>query len=210
MGLDSELDEADEPEPAPGLLWPSIAAAAPPPELGAFAELAPLDELLLEDGSRLQSLKLFVAPTTKMDEEWRGLFQKIPRMKSLRSLDLSRDIFQSDSCKSALLNALRLNTGIERMNLFGGTNRWRTNQDDESFAQFYCSMSHFLSLNRGGRKFLQSKPLEQPLVGNLWPLVLERAMEIDYVSDYDKSKHPELATLECDVVYWLLREKFFT
>jgi hypothetical protein len=100
---------------------------------------------------------------------------------------------------------------MENMNLFnlGRVAGW-SDSEDETFAEFYCKISLVLSLNRGGRRYLQNKPSEQPLPNNLWPLVLERAMGTDYVSDYDRSKYPKLQSLEVDVVYWLLREKLFT
>ncbi|CAJ1932342.1 unnamed protein product [Cylindrotheca closterium] len=177
-----------------------------------YSDLTSLGELLLGEGSTLQSLKLFVQPKAGMDENWQEFFQKLPKMKSLRNLDLPREVVRSEACRSALLNAMWLNSSIENMNLLknlGRVSPW-SDAEDETFAEFFCQISHLFSVNRGGRRYLQNKPSEQPLPQNLWPLVLQRAMGIDYISDYHKSKYPKLQSLEFDAIYWLLREKLFT
>ncbi|KAL3939983.1 MAG: hypothetical protein SGBAC_005382 [Bacillariaceae sp.] len=110
-----------------------------------YSELTSLDELLLGEGPTLQSLKLFVAPKPEMDETWKELFQKIPRMRSLRNFDLPREVVQSETCRSALLDAMWLNSSIESMNLlhFGRSNILHS--EDDTFDEFYCKTGHPLA-----------------------------------------------------------------
>lgn len=199
-----------------------------------ISDLRPLDALLLGEGSVLQRLDFSVDEQVG-DDQWLTFFGKIPRMKSLKSLAIDHGIFGSfsEAQTRALLAALKRNNSLECCRVFNNlsllTTRAQSEQDmgdiilDEADdvrtgahwakddpENLLARISVPLSLNRAGRRALQNRPLDQPILKQeLWPFVLERATELNYYSVEDNWKSPSLSSRRLDAVYWLLREIVF-
>lgn len=101
--------------------------------------------------------------------------------KSLQWLDLLRNPIKKQS-RRAMVTALKNNVQLERLDIDGS---W----SDEKF--------WWLSLNRGGRRALQSKGLSS----SLWPKILERAYNIPMRRN---PKQPP-STTNAGVAYYLIR-----
>jgi Ran GTPase-activating protein (RanGAP) involved in mRNA processing and transport len=86
---------------------------------------------------------------------------RLPDMKALRYLDVQRNKF-SERSKGPIVQALQENMELERLDLDGTWDALK---------------SYYLSLNKGGRRLLQSSN-NCPL--SLWPLVLERANTLPF------------------------------
>ncbi len=104
--------------------------------------------------------------------------RRLPRIKSLRYLDLQRNHF-TDESKKPMIAALKDNTEMERLDLDGTWNQEK---------------SWWLSLNRGGRRLLQSS---DSVHSSLWPLILERSYKIHYGRNQP--------TANLDVAFFLIR-----
>eukprot|EP00526_Cylindrotheca_closterium_P018447 CAMPEP_0113606540 /NCGR_PEP_ID=MMETSP0017_2-20120614/2908_1 /TAXON_ID=2856 /ORGANISM="Cylindrotheca closterium" /LENGTH=357 /DNA_ID=CAMNT_0000515089 /DNA_START=200 /DNA_END=1273 /DNA_ORIENTATION=- /assembly_acc=CAM_ASM_000147 len=172
-----------------------------------FLELKPLEELLLEQECKLESLVVSMkSETVDKHDEWVEFFRRIKRMKSLKRISFPVAAVAHPERKKTLLEALYVNTNLESTLLMDDKGKF----EPDVFISFCYHFSVPLSLNRGGRRALQDQPSDQPLKRNLWPLVLERAMRFKYYSVRDAWQAPTLRTRRLDVVYWLLREKLFT
>ncbi|CAJ1965775.1 unnamed protein product [Cylindrotheca closterium] len=192
-----------------------------------ISDLAPFDKLLLGDNAKLEVLVLFANPISEKD--FLVFLEKLPEMKSLRSLVLSGATFlesgvtalpflQSKVCRDALLNALWLNTTLENVHCHDDDGQDDESEDDEEDDEedqdgdddaelFRALLAVPLSLNRGGRRELQNGSTKSFPRG-LWALVLKRAMTLKYCSASDYWEDgPECTAMRVDVVYWLLREK---
>mmetsp|Transcript_20612 Transcript_20612/g.50633 ORF Transcript_20612/g.50633 Transcript_20612/m.50633 type:complete len:461 (-) Transcript_20612:191-1573(-) len=168
------------------------------------SELAPLDELLLEEESTLQSLELFCQPEDDMRETWIEFIEKLPRMHSLRRLRIPCKVFQSELCRRELDKALWHNdTTIENMTLLDMTG---SDLGREDYIELHSRIFLPLHLKRRGLRI----PLEQPLPRKLWPLVLERAMTLEDYEGFDTWEDIAIRSLPLNAIYWLLREKYFT
>mmetsp|Transcript_30079 Transcript_30079/g.72196 ORF Transcript_30079/g.72196 Transcript_30079/m.72196 type:complete len:465 (-) Transcript_30079:288-1682(-) len=169
-----------------------------------ISDLTPLDTLLFREGYELESLELIIEGIS--EPTWIEFFQKLPRIKSLRNLGITFCPFDnhSEAFRACFLDAL-WNSNLESVCFMDDD---EDNEEvSQGFEEFRCQVSVPLGLNRGGRRALQNQCPDHPMYPNLWPLVLERAMKIDYYSVLDRWQSPTLETRRCDVVYWLLREK---
>ncbi|CAJ1965825.1 unnamed protein product [Cylindrotheca closterium] len=171
-----------------------------------FLELEPLEDLLLEEGCKLETLVVSMKSQIDKHDEWIRFFQKIGRMQSLKRISFPVFAVADSESKQTLLEALYVNTSLESTYLMDDKHEFEQNV----FVLFCYHFSVPLSLNRGGRRALQEQPTDQPLQRNLWPLVLERAMRLKYYSVRDEWQAPILRSRRLDVVFWLLREKLFT
>lgn len=104
--------------------------------------------------------------------------RRLPRIKSLRYLDVQRNQFTNES-KKPMIAALKDNTELERLDLDG---TW----DQEK--------SWWLSLNRGGRRLLQSS---DSVHSSLWPVILDRAYKINFGRNQP--------TANLDVAFFMIR-----
>jgi Ran GTPase-activating protein (RanGAP) involved in mRNA processing and transport len=107
-----------------------------------------------------------------------ALARRLPRIRSLRYLDLQRNQFTEKS-KKPIVAALEDNTELERLDLDGTWNQEK---------------SWWLSLNRGGRRLLQSS---ERVHSSLWPVILERAYRIHFGRNQP--------TANLDVAYFMIR-----
>lgn len=126
----------------------------------------------LDDGNMNELSRILTQPTTSIQtlslsgnlisNGLLSLAANIQDAKSLRCLDLLMNPINEES-RTAIISALKNNVQIERLDLGGSLN------DDWNDKKFW-----WLSLNKGGRRVLQSKSLSTAL----WPRILERAYNI--------------------------------
>lgn len=135
-----------------------------------------IGSILEESNSTLRTLML----TNNLigDAGLLSLARRLPRIKSLRYLDLQRNHF-TDESKKPMIAALKDNTEMERLDLDGTWNQEK---------------SWWLSLNRGGRRLLQSS---DRVHSSLWPLILERSYKIHFGRNQP--------TANLDVAFFLIR-----
>lgn len=168
-----------------------------------FADLKPLGDLLLQSGSKLETVVVSMESQQDSGEKWTEFFQKVPNMHSIRHLSFPVRALANRVSKHTLYDALYVNSSLESIHLMDEKNEF----EPDIFVAFCTRFSVPLSFNRAAKRMLQDQPSDQPLQPSLWPLVLERAMRLKYYSIRCEWETPRLRTRRADVVYWLLREK---
>lgn len=118
------------------------------------ADMEQLAEIITHSNHTLRALSL--TANNIGDEGILSIARRLADMKALRFLDVQRNQF-TDESKTEIIAALKDNMELERLDLDG---TWD------------ATKSFYLSLNKGGRRLLQTSN-DTPL--GLWPLVLERA-----------------------------------
>jgi Ran GTPase-activating protein (RanGAP) involved in mRNA processing and transport len=130
-------------------------------------------EIITHSNHTLRALSL--TANNIEDERLLSFARRLTDMKALRYLDVQRNRFTNVS-KTQIIAALKDNMELERLDLDG---TWD------------ATKSFYLSLNKGGRRLLQSSN-NTPL--GLWPLVLERANTIQFGRN---QPHANLDVLYC-------------
>ena len=147
-------------------------------------DMARLSRILTtEESNIITSIRtLSVTDNLISDEGLLTLASRLSDTKSLKHLDVRRNPI-TDRSKKAMISALKNNVQIERLDLDGS---W----DTEKF--------WWLSLNRGGRRALQTTTENNTTVpSNLWPKILERV----YNLKYGRNKSPT----NTEVAYYIIR-----
>ena len=147
-------------------------------------DMARLSRILTtEESNIITSIRtLSVTDNLISDEGLLTLASRLSDTKSLKHLDVRRNPITNRS-KKAMISALKNNVQIERLDLDGS---W----DTEKF--------WWLSLNRGGRRALQTTTENNTTVpSNLWPKILERV----YNLKYGRNKSPT----NTEVAYYIIR-----
>lgn len=148
------------------------------------------DEHMIELGRILTETKTSIQTLSITDNLIsNGLLSLASRLsdaKSLRWLDILRNPL-TDKSKKAMVSALKNNVQLERLDLDGS---W----DQEKH--------WWLSLNRGGRRVLQSSS-KHGVPPSLWPTILERAYNIPFRRNSKQSSSS--STTNVEVAYYLIR-----
>jgi len=120
-----------------------------------------------------------------------SLASRLTDAKSLRCLDVQRNLI-SDQSKKAMVSALKNNVQLERLDLDGS---W----DTEKF--------WWLSLNRGGRRALQTTGNNKSVPTALWPTILERAYNLQFGRSQNQNQNQSSSscTTNVDIVYYMIR-----
>jgi len=140
-----------------------------------------LGRILTESKTSIQNLSI---TNNLISEGLLPLASRLSDAKSLRYLDILRNPITARS-KAAMISALRTNVVLERLDFDGS---W----DEEKH--------WWLSLNRGGRKILQTSGKKNVPI-SLWPTILERAYNMSL------RRNPKQATsiTNAGVVYYLIQ-----
>jgi len=136
-----------------------------------------LSQILSQKNRTLQALSL--TANQIRDDGLTSLAKRLPSIKALRFLDVQRNLF-TDTSKKQIIAALKDNVELERLDLDG---TWD------------ATKSYYLSLNKGGRRLLQSSNA-MPI--SLWPNVLARVNALQF------GRNQPLANI--NVLYCLLVE----
>ena len=136
-------------------------------------DMEQLAEIVTHSNSTLRALSL--TANNFGDDGLLSFANSLAGMRALRFLDVQRNRL-TDRSKKPIIAALKDNMELERLDLDGTWDRKK---------------SFYLSLNRGGRRLLQTSNTA-PL--GLWPLVLERANSLQFGRN---QPHANLDVLYC-------------
>jgi len=144
-------------------------------------DMIQLSHVLTEFKTSIQTLSI---TNNLISDGLLKLASRLSDAKSLRFLDILRNPITARS-KVAIISALKNNVLLERLDLDGS---W----DEEKY--------WWLSLNRGGRRILQSSS-KKSVPSSLWPTILERA----YNMPFRRSANRASTITNIGVVYYLIR-----